>query len=157
VLSPYFAVKVASNRQATFYHFRDPQDPNSRETLGQQYIYWGSEFLRVERFGSRSNTYAISSDGQALLYFTEPIAWFTGPGQDVEPSPYGAKLHLFRHGRGDSLIVSDVDHWAGLPDDRPVPDDAVVYRLPDKQGHRLRSMWLLGPTVVRSIEEFLPR
>jgi len=162
-LSPYFAVNIKSNGKATFYHVRNPEDPNARDAIGRQDMYWptGELVIQKRKFGPREQAYAVSQDGRSLLYFRDPLVLFGDPKRDAwEPAmPFGAQLHLYRHGLGDSLIVSNVDHWGsyGLRDSL-IPAGAVVYVLPDMHGHRsMRGIWTRGECVVRSLGEFVPR
>lgn len=167
-LSPYFGVEIRSNARATFFHVRDPQAPKTRESIGGQDMFWphgpynmaGVMRIADPKFGPRENAYAISEDGRALLYFKDGGGLLRHKHDDDRyPNEFGAELHLYRHGLGDSLIVSDVDHWVSRSwNDPAVPADAVVFALPDKHGHRAaRSLWTRGEEVVRSIGEFMPR
>jgi hypothetical protein len=104
----------------------------------------------------------VSQDGRSLLYFHDPTVWLGDPHRsEWEPArPYGAQLHLYREGIGDSVIVSDVDHWVEgrRPLDSPLPPEAVVYDMPNKHGHNsMRGIWTRGDRVVRSIGDFVPR
>ena len=161
-LSPYFAVDIKSNRKATFYHQRDPEDPKARDAIGRQDVYWPTGELVIDKnkFGPREDAYAVSQDGRSLLYFLDAQGLF-GAAVEREHWVYSfrAELHLYRQGLGDSLIVSDVDHWADYgPPDPPLPTEAIIYILPDKHGHMsMRGMWTRGERVVRSIGEFVPR
>jgi hypothetical protein len=158
LLSPWFTVEVRKSTldqpRAAFYHTPDRSAPDQLVKLGEQYVYWptGEYVTDKQEFGPRRCSYAISADGRALLYFVEPSVPFSMPHQDWEPRPFGASLHLYRVGLGDSLIAEDVTHHVdvyGLE----VPGDAVVYYLPDKP-MAARGTWNLGAAVVRSCSEF---
>src|SRR5688572_9906691 len=59
-LSPYFAVEIKTNSRATFYHYRDPQNPKTREMIGGEYMFWPSLATwsgGANRFGPRENAY----------------------------------------------------------------------------------------------------
>jgi hypothetical protein len=134
-LSPYFAVEIKANSRATFYHYRDPQNPKTREMIGGEYMFWPSLPTSggANRFGPRENAYAISEDGRSLLYFREPtMSTFQGL-IEAHPNSFPAELHLYRHGLGDSLIVAGVGHFRSGPQVLP---DAVIYSVPGGHGYR---------------------
>ncbi len=150
VLSPYFAVEIKENSWATFYHYRDPQDPKTRETIGGAYMFWPSLPTwagRVNRFGPRPNAYAVSEDGRSLLYFREPKVSAFRSLFEERPRSFPADLHLYRHGLGDSLIIAGVSHFRSGPE---APSDAVIYAVPDRRSY-------VSEPIVRSIAEFDPR
>jgi hypothetical protein len=165
VLSPYFAVDIKSNGKATFYHLRDQGDAKARDAIGRQDMYWptGELVINKRKFGPRESAYAVSQDGRSLLYFRDRGVLFDDPHREPggPPRDFRAELHLYRHGLGDSLIVSDVDRWTEhAPADPPLSGEAVIYYLPDKHGHKsrlTRNLWDRGERVVRSIGESIPR
>jgi hypothetical protein len=161
-LSAYFHLTITEKGRATFYHFRDPQDLKSKEEIGQQWVYWptGTTDLDKMKFGPRANAYAISADGRALLYFTDPRWWLSSPADhDRAPNPpiWAGQLHFFQHGRGDSVVAREISHWTNGHLDSLPPADAVVYREVDKHGHlAARGLWTLGRIVVRSFRGEVP-
>ncbi len=168
VLSPHFVIEIKSNGRATFFHVPDPRDPERRTKLGAQDMFWPPGSFEVSgvmrevyrcRFGPRENAYAISPEGRSLLYFKEGGLLTPGPGHPKHPFEFGASLHLYRHGLGDSLILASVTHWVHPRDqDPPVPTDGVRCALADTHGHPgWRGLWTRGETVVRRIREFEPR
>ena len=152
-LSPYFAVSISEKGSAVFYHFREPQNPKTKEVIGKQRMYWPTEtdeFLTYkQKFGPRMNAYAQSEDGRSLLFFTDGTSW-------SKLEDFSGRLHLFRHGLADSVIASDLTHRVWRPDHSLVLGDAVVYRPADKHGHQaIRGLWSEGAITVRSVREFV--
>jgi hypothetical protein len=161
-ISPWFAVEVRKGgmidaARARFYFHPDSGRANGERTLGEQYVYWPTGELVTDKreFGPRACAFAVSADGRSLLYFVEPRVYLAGRGQDWHPKPFGAELHLFRAGAGDSLVAADVDHAVSW-DLSAVPADGVVYWEADRRGHHLRTLWERGERVVRTCGEFAP-
>jgi hypothetical protein len=134
-ISPYFGYDVRggffSGRRITIYRVADPLKAGKKEPLAVMGIgYLGNLYYRPAVF-------AVSSDGQTLLYRHEKSDSARG---SLKSKPSG--LYEYTHGSGERLVHLDI----GVVEAEPLPRDAFIFSENTYKG----DLWVGGEAYIRT-------
>lgn len=134
-ISPYFGYDVQgglwSGRRITICHVSDPEEAETREPLASLGIgYLGNLFYRPAVF-------AVSSDGQTLLYRHEDDH---SAGGSLNGKPSG--IYEYIHGSGERLVHLET----GVVEAGPLPRDAMIFSAITYVG----DLWVGGEHYIRT-------
>jgi len=120
-LSPYFSIERSGGGWfspltiKTYYHSN-----NDKKIIG---------LTKFSEFASRQNAYAISDDGETILYFHQNLPRDGGVGKL-------SGLYEYRHGKGDKLIHGFISNAVYLP--IRLPRDIIVFSQLEKRSDSIR-------------------